>query len=155
MPNERQLSVQADRLSRLTRELSRCCQGKEEQIFGAFDLSTAEGRVLLSVADCPAPCTPSALAERLNLGRSRLTPLVENLVHKGFLSRAEHTADRRVRELTLTAQGAQIAGQVTDYQISFHENLLRRFATDERLELLAVLDNLHKAIEEQRETLRM
>jgi DNA-binding MarR family transcriptional regulator len=148
MPESR-LTEQALQLSRLTRDLSRCCQAKEEQLFGKFELSTAEGRVLLTVAD-GGPSTASALAEKLGLARSRLSPLVDSLVRKEFLSRVELTTDRRVHTLSLTPSGQRIAQEVTAYQISFHESLLRRFKNTERRELLETLDLLHTAIEDQR-----
>lgn len=143
------LTVQASQLSQMTRDLSRCCQTKEEQIFGRFNLSSAEGRVLLVIAD-GGGSTPSAVAERLGLGRSRLTPLVDGLVEKRLLTRTESTTDRRVRTLELTAEGQKVAREVTCYQTSFHEELLRRFSPEERQQMLNTLDQLHGAIEELR-----
>ena len=143
------LTAQATQLSQMTRELSRCCQTKEEQIFGRFNLSSAEGRVLLVIADLGSS-TPSAVAERLGLGRSRLTPLVDGLVEQGLLTRTESAADRRVRTLELTPAGRTAAREVTSYQTLFHEELLRRFSPEERRHMLNTLDQLHGAIEELR-----
>ena len=140
---------QAVALSLLTRELSRCCQTKEEQIFAKFDLSSAEGRMLLAIADS-GPITPSGVADLLGLGRSRLTPLADHLVQKGLLSRTESASDRRVRTLALTPAGRDAARAALDYQITFHEQLLKMFAPDERQRMLASLDQLHGAIEKMR-----
>jgi MarR family transcriptional regulator, lower aerobic nicotinate degradation pathway regulator len=147
------LAVQADRLSHLTHDLSLCCQSKEEQIFAKFGLSVAEGRVLQAVANTGAS-NPSDVARALTLGRSRLTPLVVGLVNKKLLKRAESEEDRRVRTLTLTPAGRKVAREVTDFQITFHENLLLRFASEEREHLFGVLNRLHGAIEELKEGLR-
>jgi DNA-binding MarR family transcriptional regulator len=150
MAAKSRLAAQADHLSRLTRELARCCQAKDEQIFGQFGLSSAEGRVLLCVAE-GGKATPSAVAEQLHLGRSRLTPLVASLVRKGFLTHTEPVQDRRVRALALTGSGQKTAQEVLNFQISFHEELLRNFDVDERRQLLEVLDHLHEVIEISRE----
>jgi len=143
------LQRQAQHLSQLTRDLARCCQSKEEQIFARFNLSPAEGRVLLVMAE-DEPTTASAIADKLGLGRSRLTPLVDGLVQKGFVRRKESAADRRVRTMTLTATGRKVARQATSFQITFHETLLRQFSSDEREQLLNGLAQLHDAIEKLR-----
>lgn len=143
------LQQQAQHLSQLTRDLARCCQSKEEQIFARFGLTPAEGRVLLVMAE-NEPTTASATADELGLGRSRLTPLVDGLVHKGFLKRVESASDRRVRTMTLTATGRKVARQATSFQITFHETLLRQFSPDEREQLLNGLAQLYDAIERLR-----
>jgi len=148
-PAEGMLSQQAGSLTTLTHELSLCCQAKEEQIFARFRLSVAEGRVLQAVANAGAS-TPSDVARALDLGRSRLTPLVDGLVVKKFLKRAESPEDRRVRRLTLTPSGRKVARDVTDFQVEFHEQLLLKFNPEEREQLFGVLHQLHGAIEELR-----
>jgi DNA-binding MarR family transcriptional regulator len=152
MAKQSQTSQQAEQLARLTRDLSRCCQTKEEQIFARFGLSPADGRVLLVIAE-GVVATPSHVAAELKLGRSRLTPLVESLVEKGLLERREEDRDRRVRRLMLTPQGQRIALQVTDFQREFHTSLLQKFNLGERGELLTVLQHLHDAIEDLRDTI--
>jgi DNA-binding MarR family transcriptional regulator len=149
MTTKPQLSQQANRLSRLTRDLSRCCQSKEEQIFSRFGLSVAEGRTLSAVAEGEW-ATPSKLARALGLGRSRLTPVVDSLVRKQLLSRTELPNDRRVRTLALTAAGQKAAREVNAFQTSFHEELLKRFSAEQRGHLLTVLTKLHDAIEDLR-----
>jgi DNA-binding MarR family transcriptional regulator len=147
------LSAQATGLMALTHELALCCQAKEEQIFTRFRLSVAEGRVLQSVANRGAS-TPSDVARDLDLGRSRLTLLVDGLVVKKFLKRAESVEDRRVRTLTLTPSGRKVARDVTEFQLDFHEQLLKRFKPEEREQLFRVLNSLHGAIEVLREEIR-
>jgi DNA-binding MarR family transcriptional regulator len=143
------LQIQAQHLSQLTRDLARCCQSKEEQIFAKFNLSSSEGRVLLVMAE-HEPTTASATAEELGLGRSRLTPLVDGLVHKGFLKRAESTSDRRVHTMTLTAAGRRVARQIINFQFTFHETLLRKINPSKREQLLNGMAQLRDAIEKLR-----
>jgi len=133
----------ARQLLQLTRDLARCCQSKEEQIFRRFDLSCAEGRVLLTMAETGAS-NPTEVARQLGIGRSRLTPLVDRLVQKGFIARTESSADRRVRHLALHPSGARIADEVFEYQLNFHRTLLRRFSAEERDGLFGTLVRLHE-----------
>jgi DNA-binding MarR family transcriptional regulator len=148
------LETQADQLVRLTRNLTKCCTGKDEQIFGSFGLPVAAGRVLLAIADTEVS-SPSELAEQLDLGRSRLTALVDLLVQKGLLLRSESTDDRRVRDLTLSSAGLEIAQRVQEYHLSFHKALLQHYHADERDRLLSVLQDFFMVIQESRGKLEL
>jgi DNA-binding MarR family transcriptional regulator len=143
------ISSQAQQLARLTRDLSQCCQAKEEQLLAASGLSCSEGRVLLSIADHKLE-RASVVAEYLGISRGRLTPLVEKLVRKKLLTRTELPADRRSNRLMLTKAGEDLAKAVTGSQASFHENLLLRFRQEERPRLLGTLEQLRTAIEDLR-----
>ena len=143
------VGTQALELARLTRDLSRCCRAKEEELLEKFGLTSSEGRVLLCLAD-HAMETASSIAEQLSVSRGRLSPLVENLVQKGLVTRTESAADRRSNTLELTVRGKDIAQAVTAYQVEFHENLLAHFRPEERTHILSMLDRLRNAIEELR-----
>jgi DNA-binding MarR family transcriptional regulator len=142
----------ASQLAHLTRELAQCCIAKESEIFGRFQLSTGEGSVLLSVAE--GAQSPSALAERLGVARSRITPLVQNLVERGFLQRSESQGDRRVRELRLTKEGERVAQDAEDYRLGFHQRLLEHFGESERKNLFRTLSQLHDRMMEIRKNIK-
>ena len=117
-------------------------------------LPVAAGRVLLAVAETETS-SPSAVAKKLGLGRSRLTPLVEILVRKKLLLRAESENDRRVRDLELTETGRKVAHEVNDFHLSFHEDLLQHYHESERQKLLTVLlQNLQTTMEEVRMSMK-
>ncbi len=148
------LTAQATELSRLTRNLSRCCQAKEEELFAQFGLSCAEGRVLLSIADLGV-ANASAVAGQLAISKGRLTPLVDGLVRKGFLTRTPSVQDRRSNELIPTETGQEVSRMATQFQVTFHEELLRCFKAEERSDLLNMLEHLHSVIEESRSRLKL
>ena len=135
------MSEQADTLARLTRELAHCCMAKESEIFQKFGLSSSEGNALFVVAD--GATSPSALAAKLGVVRSRITPLVQGLVDKEFLERSESQTDRRVRELKLTPKGEAVADDADQFRLGFHRRLLERFEEHERQHLFATLTQLH------------
>lgn len=144
-----ELEKQAVQLANITTNLSQCCHAKEFEIFHQTGLTASEGHVLLAVAEAGA-ATPSAVAAQLGVGRSRLTPLVQGLVDKGFLVRRESARDRRVRDLRLSAAGENVAREAADYRMSFHIRLLESFTDDERRRLLEMLAALHERMTQLR-----
>lgn len=139
------VSEQAHQLASLTHNLAFCCIGKESEIFAQYGLSSSEGHVLITISQ-NAIVTPSQLAAHLNVGRSRMTPLVQSLVDKGFLLRSESVRDRRVRDLSLTPLGRRVAAEAANFRLDFHARLLERFPEAERDLLLKSLSALHDRI---------
>lgn len=144
---------QAQVLAGLTQDLALCCLGKEVEIFAQYGLSSSEGHVLLMLSE-EGQVTPSHLAARQSVSRSRITPLVKSLVECGFVTRAEARHDRRVRNLTLTSRGQEVANSAARYRLDFHAHLLERFAESDRQQLLSTLSILHQRIRELRDALK-
>jgi len=144
---------QAGLLGSLTRALSECCAGKEAEIFGRSGLSAAEGHLLLTVAEQQA-ISPSAAAQKLGVARSRLTPLAQSLVEKGFLTRAVSKQDRRAHSLKLTPSGAAAARNVSEFRQRFHARLLESFPPLDRDRLLKALADLHERMSALREAIK-
>jgi DNA-binding MarR family transcriptional regulator len=144
------VSTDAATLASLTRELAHCCMNKESELFQRFGLTSSEGVVLLQVAET-GTALPSGLACTLRLARSRMTPLTANLVKKGFLSRRESATDRRVRELSLTERGQEVASAAHGCQLDFHSRLLQSYSEAERIALLNTLTTLRKSMDDLRE----
>ncbi len=137
-------------LASLTRDLAHCCINKESELFSQFGLTSSEGVVLLQVAET-GKSLPSSLACVLGLARSRLTPLSASLVERGFLHRKESVKDRRVRELTLTEKGEDVAVAAKGCRLDFHQRLLDKYSEGERTQLLSTLTTLRETMDELRE----
>ena len=137
-------------LASLTRELAHCCINKESKLFSRFGLTSSEGVVLLQVAET-GKALPSSLACILGLARSRLSPLSASLVEKGFLHRKESKTDRRVRELTLTEKGEEVAAAAKGWRLDFHQRVLAHYSETERTQLLSTLTSLRELMDELRE----
>lgn len=85
--------------------------------------------------------TPSPmreLARRLQLDASNLTGLVDRLEQRGLVERRPDPADRRVKQLTLTAAGAELRDALTARLLA-DPPLLAGLGADERGELCALL----------------
>ena len=144
---------QAGLLASLTRNLADCCMSKESEIFSRYGLSAVEGHLLLIVAE-HGSLSPSAAAEKLGVARSRLTPLAQNLVEKGFLLRTRSAEDRRAHVLRLTASGKAAAHGAADFRQKFHARLLESFVPSERERLLTVLAELHDRMHALRDEMK-
>ncbi len=150
----RKTTKQAQELAALTRALSHCCLDKEERICRTFGLHSADGRVLAALL-CENVATSSAIAARLGIGNSRVTPLIDRLAKKGLVSRTEAGQDRRVRKLELTDAGRSVATKLHDFETELHENLLSRFPTAKRKELLDTLIELRAAMDSVRSSIEL
>src|SRR5690348_4248839 len=61
---------------------------------------------VLSVLDGdPSPLRPSVIAQRMMVTRATITGLLDSLEARGLVARQASTADRRSREVALTAAG--------------------------------------------------
>jgi len=54
------------------------------------------------------PISMSALAEKLHCDASNVTGLADRLESRGLVERGPHPSDRRVKQLTLTAEGSDL-----------------------------------------------
>ena len=80
----------------------------EAQTFG---LSVIEWYVLRALYEQDGQM-PSRLAEAVGRPATSFTPILDEIEHKGFIERRQHTSDRRAIKIHLTAQGKALEEQV-------------------------------------------
>lgn len=76
-----------------------------EDIAARFDLTTAQARAVLALADA-APMR--SLADHLRCDASNITGLADRLETRGLVTRAGRHGDRRVKLLALTDTGREL-----------------------------------------------
>jgi MarR family transcriptional regulator, organic hydroperoxide resistance regulator len=76
------------------------------------EISTAQIKVIF-VLRFGGSHTVNQLAERLNIGQSTASHLVEKLVQAGYVLRIDSTTDRRIIDLHLTEQGRAMADRLS------------------------------------------
>ncbi len=109
--------VDVEKLSRfmeIVDKLQQCCRERSAYISDKFDLPQAELRCLLAIGE-QRYTTPGELAKRINVAKSRVTRLVDNLVSKKLVDKVTDPADSRVRLLTLTPDGQAKRMEVNDF----------------------------------------
>ena len=93
--------------------------------------------------------TSSELAERLGVDPSSATRAADVLVKNGHVERTRpETGDRRRVILRLTEQGRQLTEQLMEAGDGFFSRLLSNFTTEERHNVVRVLERLTSALTE-------
>ncbi|WP_286831706.1 MULTISPECIES: MarR family winged helix-turn-helix transcriptional regulator [Kordiimonas] len=104
-------------------------------------ITTAHQVVLFSLyrkEDVPA----SVLAAQLNMGKSRLTGLVDTLVDKGMVRRARSKEDGRSQLLSATESGRAVIDRTKAGVNEMNEDLLAPFSEEERRVISAFLKHV-------------
>jgi DNA-binding MarR family transcriptional regulator len=75
-------------------------------------MSWPQALSLLILAEQDGPIPATRLVERLGLGRTAMTSVVDRLTRRGWVTRRPSGADRRMTEVLLTAEGRAVAAAV-------------------------------------------
>ncbi len=75
-------------------------------------MSWAQALSLIILAEQGEPIPATRLVERLGLGRTAMTSVVDRLERRGWVTRRPSSADRRVTEVLLTAEGRAVVAAV-------------------------------------------
>lgn len=88
------------------------------------------------------PQTISALAEQLRLTPGAVSRLIDQLVVKGLVKRAEGEDDRRCKHLTLSAAGSRTLEKLDGEREADLARMLESIPADLRGELASVLERI-------------
>jgi DNA-binding MarR family transcriptional regulator len=110
-------------------------------ILEPFDLHPREFAVLRAVGVLDGR-TQQALADELQIPRSRMVSIVDELERRGLIERRPNPADRRVRELHLTGEGRMVLKRAFAEAIAYEQQVTSPLAPDEREQLLDFLERI-------------
>jgi DNA-binding MarR family transcriptional regulator len=104
------------------------------------DLTVSQVRALVTLACAdPDPVSGGRIAERIGASPAAVSRALDGLVQKGFVTRRESTADRRVRLFAITARGHELADDLVALRRAQIDRFLSTLTPDER-------DRIHDAI---------
>ena len=106
-----------------------------EDVAAGFDLTTAQARALLALADA-APMR--SLAGHLRCDASNVTGLADRLEARGLVTRAVQQGDRRVKLLALTDAGRELRKALEAAMLDASP-VMTRLDADERRDLRDLL----------------
>jgi DNA-binding MarR family transcriptional regulator len=86
--------------------------------------------------------TVKQVAERLGLSFASASRAVDELVRRGLATRVEDPADRRVRNVSLTVAGEQIADELMAARLAGLESFVATLSAEERRKLEGALEVL-------------
>jgi DNA-binding MarR family transcriptional regulator len=112
-----------------------------KEILQPFELHPREFAVLRAVGFQEGQ-TQQALADRLQIPRSRMVSIIDDLEARGFVERHPNPADRRVRELHLTSAGREALEQAFERALAYERQVTEALDADERERLLDLLERV-------------
>lgn len=105
----------------------------------------------LSVIDEQGLLSQNDLADRLELQKSTVSRLVDQLEQRGWARRRTGDHDGRSRLVGLTTEGEKVAGEIAHRRRARLAGLLDRIPESDRAAVLAALDTLVEAARDTRE----
>jgi DNA-binding MarR family transcriptional regulator len=106
-------------------------------------LNFPQMKVLVTLAgDEDEPASVKRIAERLGISLASASRAVDVLVKRGFATRVEDADDRRVRNVSLTAEGQGIADELMAARLAGLEGFIATLGSAERRKLEGALDLL-------------
>jgi len=104
-------------------------------------LSFPQMKVLVSLAGQGSgePAAVNQVAERLGVSLASASRAVDEMVRRGLASRVEDPVDRRVRRVSLTAAGQEVADELMAARLAGLESFVATLSAEERRKLEAAL----------------
>ena len=90
------------------------------------------------------PATVKLVSEELGISLASASRAVDGLVKRALATRVEDTDDRRVRRVSLTSSGQEVAGELMAARLAGLERFVESLGVDERRKLDAALEVLLK-----------
>ena len=143
---------QVARLKELITDMVKCCEDRRLYEHSRFGLPYAELRCLM-LFDGEHYLTVKGIAKRMDVAKSRVTKIVDQLIKKGYLNKLDDPADARVKLIGLTPAGREKVRLVDAFYREIHRQILETIDAEERKTLLSYLEMLHGAMETVREQL--
>lgn len=136
-------------MSRVSESFCRLMQhlhGLQGAAWFSLDLSMAQFKALMLIGSSGG-LTGRDLAQRLGVGPSAVTPLVDRLVQRGYVLRNEDPIDRRVTWTRLTPAGLEVFERIVSTGQDQIEGLLTELTPAEVAQVEHALDLLNHAAE--------
>lgn len=106
--------------------------------------------VMLRALDQRGEPTLKQLAALIDRSESRTSRLVDQLVRRGLVERAEDCADRRVRRLRISAEGTALLRRLESVHVEAQLELWKHLTEDEQRIVLRAMELLAKAAKRSR-----
>ncbi len=116
------------------------------EVLERHDLTVSQVRAIVTLACAGTDALPGGrLAERLGISAAAISRALDGLVQKGFVERRESPDDRRVKLVTVTASGRELADDLVALRRAQIEGFLETLDPGQRELLVAALDPLAEA----------
>ena len=107
-----------------------------------YGVTVAEWVVLRMMYESGATVSPSEVARRTGLTRGAVSKLVERVIHKGLVFRAESKTDRRYQEIKLTPKAKRLVPKLTKLAAENDDEFFSCLTLSERTTLVRLLEKV-------------
>jgi len=90
-------------------------------------------------------CPVSEIGDHLGITNAATSQMVQRLVEQGLLERSEDPTDRRVKQLTLTAEGRALIDQGIEARRRWLEDLTTALPAEQQANIITALADLTSA----------
>ena len=140
------LTYQTSRLQSLIKEIQQCCDDRKLYESNRFGLPYAEIKCLL-LFNGERYLTVKNMAERLEVAKSRVTKLINDLAFKKLAEKISDPKDSRVKLISLTPLGRKISNEIDSFHNEIHMNILSQMNEEERKDVISKLELLRASME--------
>jgi len=140
-----QVTAAAERMHRITKELSRRYQFRDRSAICCHGLSVTQCYALDALAE-GGELPVTALARRLFLAVSTVTRTLDQLERRGLVLRRRGRGDRRVVRVTITPKGKALLARIQADLVATQRALLAPLSPAEREAVLRTLAGLVAAV---------
>ncbi len=140
------LGNQTLRLRNLITEMNNCCEDRHLIEKKKFSLPIAEMKCIVLFKE-EKYLTVKGIAAKLDVAKSRVTKLVDNLSRKGLVNKIEDPEDARIKLISLSPKGKVLVEEIQEFQEQLYEEILTLFDEKERASILSNLETLRSAME--------
>ena len=124
----------------IARRFHQLCAARTAEVVGEFGLTPLQCGVMVHLSGITGDgIEQNVLADRINVDRNTASLVVEHLVQMGIVARQVNGADRRVRLLSLTAQGKKLYARLRPALRAVNDEILSPITRGERKLLMGLL----------------
>jgi DNA-binding MarR family transcriptional regulator len=118
------------------------CNADLFEALGALELTLTQVKLLHHLEDQPRELTLKQAAELVHVSLPAASRMVDDLVRRGFVERHEDVDDRRMKRVSITAQGRSVIGRINAARLSGLEQFVEGLTAGERRALAQALSKL-------------
>ena len=144
--NKEMLTYQTSRLQTLIKEIQHCCDDRKLYETSRFGLPYSELKCLL-LFNGERYLTVKNIAERLEVAKSRVTKLINDMELKKLAEKISDPKDSRIKLISLTPLGRKISDELSSFQNEIHKKILFQMNEDERKDVISMLELLRASME--------
>ena len=145
------LAEQAQQLHQALAHLVKQYQFRDRNDICCYGISVSQCYTLEALGE-HGTSTMQALASHLHLAVSTVTRVVDNLVERRLVERRVSARDRRVCQVTLTPDGADLLHQIQSELIAREQAVLQRIPAASRDHVIWAIKELTRAVNDWRQT---